>query len=185
MGDSSGGDRAVREGTCQLVSGRRVRASADELGTYVIDALNASINLRALSERLATWQTGSAGGITLCLYGPPGTGKTAYVRYLARQLGRRVLVRRPSDILDCYVGGTEQRIAQAFEDALVDDAILVFDEVDSLLRDRGDAERSWEVTQVNEFLQQLEAFRGICACTTNRWEGLDPAVMRRFTFKMD
>jgi len=46
------------------------------------------------------------------------------------------------------------------------------------------ASRSWEVTQVNEFLTQLEQYRGIFFATTNRLEGLDAAVLRRFAFKI-
>ncbi len=186
MGDVTGDQLApLLAGTCQLVTGRRVRAAASQPEAYLVDAINASVDLEALAERLAPWRPTSAPGVTMCLFGPPGTGKTEYVRYLARRLGRTVLVKRASDILGCYVGETEQKIAAAFDQALTDDAILVFDEVDSLLHDRRDAVRSWEVTQVNEMLQQLEVFQGIVACTTNRWEGLDPAVLRRFTFKIE
>jgi hypothetical protein len=38
---------------------------------------------------------------------------------------------------------------------------------------------------VNEFLQQLERFPGVVACTTNLFSELDPAVLRRFTFKVE
>jgi SpoVK/Ycf46/Vps4 family AAA+-type ATPase len=62
--------------------------------------------------------------------------------------------------------------------------VLLFDEADSFLRDRERAVRSWEVTRVNEFLQQLEAFRGVVACTTNLMDDLDPAALRRFVFKV-
>ncbi len=46
----------------------------------------------------------------------------------------------------------EKRMANAFEAALVFDAILVINEVDSLLFDRTQTVRSWEVTQVNVML---------------------------------
>ena len=51
----------------------------------------------------------------LCLYGVPGTGKTAWAHYLGRVLGKRVIVKRCSDLLDCFVGMTEKKIAAAFE----------------------------------------------------------------------
>jgi SpoVK/Ycf46/Vps4 family AAA+-type ATPase len=63
-------------------------------------------------------------------------------------------------------------------------AVLVLDEADSFLADRRNAQRSWEVTQVNELLTQMEAFDGIFICTTNLMEKLDPASIRRFAFKV-
>ena len=41
------------------------------------------------------------------------------------------------------------------------------------------------MTQVNEFLSQLESYRGIVACTTNLYRGLDQASLRRFVFKIE
>jgi hypothetical protein len=43
---------------------------------------------------------------------------------------------------------------------------LVFDEVDSFLQDRRRAVRTWEMTEVNEFLQQPESFSGVVVYTT-------------------
>ena len=44
---------------------------------------------------------------------------------------------------------------------------------------------SWEVTQVNELLQQMENFDGVMVAATNFAKNLDAAVMRRFTFKLE
>ncbi len=52
------------------------------------------------------------------------------------------------------------------------------------LSDRRDAQRNWEVTQVNEFLTQMESFDGIFICTTNLMERLDQASLRKFAFKV-
>jgi SpoVK/Ycf46/Vps4 family AAA+-type ATPase len=93
-------------------------------------------------------------------------------------------VRRASDILDKYVGGTEHQIAEAFDEARRDGSFLLFDEADSFLLDRRSATRSWEMTKVNEFLQQMEVFPSVVACTTNLMENLDQASLRRFTFKI-
>ena len=120
----------------------------------------------------------------MCFSGPPGTGKTELAQYLASVMERPVLRKTAADILDMYVGGTERRIAEAFEEAQQDGAVLLFDEVDSLLRDRRGAQHSWEATQVNEFLQQLETYRGVVVCTTNLVDELDQAAMRRFPFKV-
>ena len=62
--------------------------------------------------------------------------------------------------------------------------ILVIDEADSFLRDRTGATRSWEVTQVNELLTQMEAFDGLFIASTNLIETLDAAALRRFDFKL-
>lgn len=120
----------------------------------------------------------------ICFYGAPGTGKTAYARWLAEALGKPLLVKRASDLLSMFVGGTEQLIADAFEQAQADDAVLLIDEVDSFLQDRREAKRSWETTQVNEMLTQMEAFEGIFIASTNLLHGLDAAALRRFDMKV-
>ncbi len=123
--------------------------------------------------------------MNILLFGPPGTGKTEFVKYLGKELDRKVMVVKGSDILGKYVGESEQNIAAAFRRAEAEHAILFFDEVDGLLQDRANASQSWEVTQVNELLQQMEDFGGIMIAATNFSKNLDPATMRRFTFKLE
>jgi len=125
----------------------------------------------------------SARAARLCLFGPPGTGKTAYGVWLAGQLGRPLLIKRASDILSQYVGMAEKNIAAAFREATAMEAVLLLDEVDSFLQDRSRAQRPWEVTQVNEFLTQLEMYSGVFIATTNLMDGLDSASLRRFDLK--
>jgi SpoVK/Ycf46/Vps4 family AAA+-type ATPase len=121
----------------------------------------------------------------LCLYGPPGTGKTAYGRWLAEQLGVPLMVKRASDLMSKWVGDNEKNIARAFKQAEQEGAVLLIDEVDSFLQDRRDAQRSWEVTLVNEMLTQMEAFPGVFVASTNLMEGLDQAALRRFDLKVE
>ncbi len=123
--------------------------------------------------------------MNILLFGSPGTGKTEFVKYLGRELDRRVVVVKGSDLLSKWVGESEQNIAKAFRRAEAEHAILFFDEVDGLLQDRSNATRSWEITQVNELLQQMENFDGIMVAATNFSRNLDPATMRRFTFKLE
>jgi SpoVK/Ycf46/Vps4 family AAA+-type ATPase len=120
----------------------------------------------------------------LCLYGPPGTGKTAYGRWLAEQLDVPLLVRRASDLMSMWLGETEKNIARAFKQAEQDGALLLIDEVDSFLQDRRGAHASWEVSQVNEMLTQMESFPGVFIASTNLMEGLDQASLRRFDLKV-
>jgi SpoVK/Ycf46/Vps4 family AAA+-type ATPase len=123
--------------------------------------------------------------MNLLMYGPPGTGKTEFVKYLGKTLDRKVLVVKGSDILGMYVGESEKNIARAFRQAEAEKAILFFDEVDGLLQNRENARANWEITQVNELLQQMENFDGVMVAATNFCKNLDPATMRRFTFKLE
>ena len=126
----------------------------------------------------------ASGGGRVLLYGPPGTGKTAYARHLARVLDMSLQQWRASYLLSPWVGGTEQRIAEVFEEAYNEEALLFIDEADSLVYRRSDATRSWEVSQVNELLQHLEEFQGCLVLATNRLDALDPAVLRRMDVKV-
>lgn len=120
----------------------------------------------------------------ICLFGPPGTGKTSFGHWLARELGQPLHAHKASDLLSQYVGMTEKRIAKAFERATDAGAVLLLDEIDSFLQERGSAQRTWEVTQVNEMLTQMEAFPGIMIASTNLIERLDSASLRRFDIKI-
>jgi len=122
--------------------------------------------------------------VSFCLEGPAGTGKSAWARHLARVIGMPVMEKRASDLLSKWVGESEQNIARAFSAARADGAMLIFDEADSLLADRRGAERSWEVSQVNEMLTWMESHPLPFVCTTNFAENLDPATQRRFTFRI-
>lgn len=123
--------------------------------------------------------------MNLLLSGAPGTGKTEFVKYLGAVLNTKVIVKMGSDLLDMYVGGTEQAIKQAFAEAEKEHAILFLDEIDGMLQSRERATRNWEVTQVNELLHRMENFNGVMIGATNFAVNLDPAVMRRFTFKLE
>ena len=121
---------------------------------------------------------------SLCFYGPPGTGKTALARHIAELSSKPLLTKRASDVLSKWLGEAEKNIAEMFQEAESEGAILFLDEADSLLRDRNLSKNSWEVTQVNEMLQQMECFRGVFICATNLFGSLDQAALRRFSFKL-
>jgi len=121
---------------------------------------------------------------SLCFHGPPGSGKTALARHIAQTLEQPLMVRQASDLMRKYVGETEQLMAAMFRDALAEQAVLLLDEADSFLQDRRGAQRHYEVSEVNEMLQGMERFSGIFICTTNLFDRLDQAALRRFTFKI-
>lgn len=141
--------------------------------------IHADANLVEVADGLIQSQSGR-----LCLYGPPGTGKTAYARWLADQLGTRILIKRASDLMSKWVGENERNIARAFRQAELDGALLLIDEVDSFLQDRRGAKASWETTLVNEMLTQMESFGGVFIASTNLISGLDQAALRRFDLKV-
>ena len=146
---------------------------------YDLDCVNSDTDVRQLAEALRKQPRGN-----ICLYGPPGTGKTAFTAWLAQSLDRPLLHKRASDLLGMYVGQTEARIAAMFHEATAENAVLLLDEADSFLRDRRGARQSWEVTQVNELLVQMEAFDGLFVCATNLLDDLDQAAFRRFVWKV-
>jgi SpoVK/Ycf46/Vps4 family AAA+-type ATPase len=121
---------------------------------------------------------------TLCFYGAPGTGKTALAEHIARSLDRPLLIKQASDLMSKFVGETEQNMAAMFREAEAEKAVLLLDEADSFLQDRRGAQRSYEVTEVNEMLQGMERYAGIFVCTTNLLDRIDQAALRRFTFKI-
>ena len=120
----------------------------------------------------------------LCFYGAPGTGKTALAEHIAKALDKPLIIKQASDLMSKYVGETEQNMAAMFKEAEAEKAVLLLDEADSFLQDRRGAQRSYEVTEVNEMLQGMERHNGIFICTTNLLDKIDQAALRRFTFKI-
>ena len=155
--------------------------SSDDLpSSYDPNFVNSNCNLNELMQGIKESKSAR-----VCLYGVPGTGKSAYAKFIAKSLRKPIIIKKGSDLLSMWVGGTEQNIAEAFKEAKDKKAVLVFDEVDSFLQDRSMAARSWEITQVNEMLVQMESFDGIFIATTNLIDNLDKASLRRFDLKLE
>lgn len=181
---AAGGSKEIRQlvrGLAKVLPGNEERPV--EMASTSFDATLAAADqdLESLVKRLSVSESRA---FSLCLSGPPGTGKSAFARHLAKRLGLEVRQQRTSDLLSMWVGGSEKQIAKAFAEARESGAMLVFDEADSLLRDRRSAHQSWEVTQVNEMLTWMEHHPLPFICTTNLMDSLDPASLRRFTFKI-
>ena len=172
-------ERTLNHSVCLLDQAPLPRED-DNAAYYDLSYLNTD---PPLGELVAQCQRSQAAA-NMVFYGAPGTGKTQLGHYLAQQLQRPLLIKRASDLLGPFVGQTEQAIAQMFRQARDDEAILLLDEADSFLRDRTQARQSWEVTQVNELLTQMERFDGVFICTTNLMQNLDAASLRRFALKV-
>lgn len=176
-----------------------ISGESDKSETYLpcqehsLDGLNTDGNLPKIMDTLNEFsdywtreqENMSIKNMNILLAGPPGTGKTEFAKYVASALKRDLIVKRASDLLSKWVGEAEKNIAEAFREASRNEAVLFIDEADSLLWNRESAVRSWEVTQTNEFLCQMENLRGILICATNRTETFDSAAIRRFNLKVN
>jgi transitional endoplasmic reticulum ATPase len=181
-GAAADAEAAARSLLLGLRGGRSLPPAPSE-GKLDLALYEADVEIAPLIERLSA--PGTASDFSLLLTGPPGTGKTALAAHLAERLDRPLRVKRASDLLSCWVGQTEANIADAFAEARDQGAVLLFDEADSLLFDRGDAQRSWEITQVNEMLTWMDCHPLPFVAATNFARRLDPAALRRFVFKIE
>ena len=148
--------------------------------SYSTDFINADCDISRVASGL-----GENPNARICLYGLSGTGKSAFAQFIAKSLKRPCIIKAVSDLESMWVGETEKNIARAFKEAKDKKAVLVFDEVDSFLRDRRLARQSWEATRVNEMLLQMEKFNGIFVATTNLMDNIDKAALRRFDLKVE
>jgi len=174
-----GGHKQVRRNVLDkdfVLEGLHV--SGAELDTLIKD-------LKAFNEYIKNSGDREAAGMSLLFHGVTGSGKSHLARYIAHHLDREIVVKRASDLLSKWVGETEHNIREAFEEAEAKEAILVFDEADSLVGNRDRAAHSWEIGQTNEFLTWMEQFSGIQIFTTNRLSDPDSASLRRFNHKIE
>jgi SpoVK/Ycf46/Vps4 family AAA+-type ATPase len=174
-------ERQLKHADAALGNAPQSSGGRKAVTTYDLSMLN--VETRFEVPRIVTALKDRGHG-TLCFYGAPGTGKTALGEHIAKALSRPLMVKRASDLVSKFVGETEQNMARMFSEASAEKAVLLLDEADSFLQDRRGAQRSYEVTEVNEMLQQMEYFDGVFICTTNLLDRIDQAALRRFTFKI-
>ncbi|MDD4930023.1 MAG: AAA family ATPase [Gallionella sp.] len=177
--DSAKIAETVLECSVRATGGKVSLGKKTSMPGYDLACLNTSMDVSGIIDGLKNHPVA-----TFCFYGAPGTGKTALAKHMADRLGKKLLVKRASDIFGAYLGESEKHIASMFRQATEQDAVLVLDEADSFLSDRRGATRSWEVSIVNEILTWMEDFEGIFVCTTNLMEKIDQAALRRFAFKV-
>ena len=143
-----------------------------------------SIEMREALE--AVWKLSEiqpqAGRCILNFYGPPGTGKTRAALGIAWRLGKPLYQVDYSQIISKYLGDTAKHIAKAFKEAAEADAVLFFDEADSLLSRRVAMGESC-ATSINQnrnaLMQELDRFGGVVVMTTNLFGNYDEAILRR------
>lgn len=126
-------------------------------------------------------------GLTMLFYGPPGTGKTMAATLIAKSLSRPLYRVDLSRTVDKYIGETEKNLARLFDEADRSQAILLFDEADSLFASRtkvGSATDRYANLEVNFLLQRMEHFEGVSVLTSNNENLMDEAFRRRIRFKL-
>lgn len=137
---------------------------------------------------------GFRNGIGALLYGPPGTGKTEFARQIARENRRNILLVDSSKLGMSYFGEGPRNYRGLFRTfryiaAISKNApILFMDEADGILARRVEVHRAADKESneiANIVLEELNAFSGILIATTNLLDNLDPAIYRRFLFKIE
>ena len=126
-------------------------------------------------------------GITALFQGPPGTGKTMVAGALARELGIELYRVDLSRVMSKWIGETEKNLGNVFSAAEEGQAIILFDEADSLFTKRTEVKSSndrFANLEVNYLLQRLDSFIGIAILTTNFGAGIDSAFKRRLAFRI-
>jgi hypothetical protein len=124
-------------------------------------------------------------GISALFSGPPGTGKTLAAQIMAHQLGIDLYRIDLSTVVSKYIGETEKNLEHIFTDASQSNAILFFDEADTIFGKRSevkDAHDRYANIEVGYLLQRMESYNGVAILATNLRANLDEAFTRRLQF---
>jgi ATP-dependent 26S proteasome regulatory subunit len=177
-----------------------------DLGIGGLDAEIDYIFRRAFVSRTYHEETIKKLGIShvkgIILHGPPGTGKTLISRQLSTMLHCKSLsIVSGPEILDKYVGESEKRVRDLFVKAELDQKsgarglhVVVFDEIDSICRERGRGGGAGGMAGDNVVNQLLAKMDGVEQLNniliigmTNRIDLLDRALLRpgRFEVKVE
>lgn len=123
----------------------------------------------------------------LLAYGLPGTGKTKLARYIAAQLKLPLLTVRCDTLVSSLLGQTSRNLRRVFEFAQQRPCVLFLDEFDALASARGNDRDVGELQRVViALLQNIDAIteNTVVIAATNHDRLLDPAVWRRFGFRV-
>jgi len=127
-------------------------------------------------------------GLCALFYGSPGTGKTMAVQVMANELGLDLYRIDLSQLVSKYIGETEKNISDLFRKAKNINALLFFDEADSLFAKRSEVKDSndrYANADTAHLLQKLEEYEGISILATNYVNNIDDAFKRRIKFMIN
>lgn len=192
--DKAARDQARRPASCE--DGPALQAPLCTLADVSLPAAEkrrveeivaAATTRRTVFERwgVAARQSGGRGIVAL-FHGEPGTGKTFCAEAIAGELGRPLCRVTLPTVLSKWVGETERTLARQFAEAAKDEAVLVLDEIDSLLMERGQGRASrHDDSLVNTLLDLIDRHEGVVILCTNRPEVLDRALGRRIGWTIE
>lgn len=138
------------------------------------------------SDRLIASHVGIAP--SMLIYGPPGVGKTELARFIASHLQLPLLTARTDSLISSFLGSTAKNLRILFEHAASRPCILFLDELDSLGKLRDDEHELGELKRVVvSLLQNIDALgkETVLLAATNHHHLLDPAIWRRFSYKLE
>lgn len=131
---------------------------------------------------------GLASRLGLLLSGPPGTGKSLLAGHIAAQLSRPLYVVRLDSVISSLLGDTAKNIRSVFDFVPARNAVLFLDEMDAVAKLRDDRHELGELKRVvNTVIQALDGLdpSSIVVAATNHAHLLDPAIWRRFPYKIE
>ncbi|MBO0932016.1 ATP-binding protein [Fibrella aquatilis] len=122
----------------------------------------------------------------LSFFGPPGTGKTRTAQALAADLGKPFIDVNLADLESKFMSQTSKNIAEAFQVATKENALIFFDEADTVLGKRLGTVTQGIDAEINmsrsTMLKELERFEGVCVFATNFEGNIDRAFVRRIAY---
>ncbi len=169
----------------------QVRPIAERDGPVVLDENQWKVVNEFLSVAKSYGQLEAAGvaaSLSLIMYGPSGCGKSRLARHLAADLGLPLYLARLDGLISSYLGSTSKNIRAIFDFAAQRPCVLFLDEFDAIAKLRGDSQELGELKRVvNSFLQNLDSVSqsSIVLAASNHPELLDPAVWRRFAYRLE
>lgn len=119
----------------------------------------------------------------ILLYGYPGCGKTLLASAIAAQCGLNFISIKGPEILNKYIGASEQSVRDLFDRAQsASPCVLFFDEFDSIAPKRGHDSTGVTDRVVNQMLTQMDGAEGLdgvyVLAATSRPDLIDSALLR-------